>query len=348
MTDLRTRPLGKSPARVSSIGLGTVGMAGFNSKVNYRQFEQAIDAAFQGGIRHFDAAPFYGYGKAEYYLGHALRELGIRDQVTLSTKAGRILKPANRYPDIKGRYAIEWVDALPFVAEYDYSYDGIMRSFEGSQFRLGQDFIDVLLMHDVGEAWHGDQAEIYWKQLADSGYKALDELRRNGYVHAVGLGVNETEAVLRASSEFDFDCALIAGRYSLLNHAPLEGAFDELHKRNVAIIAAGVFNSGILATGSSTEGAYDYQKVPEEIRDRVRRIEVVCEQFGVSLVAAAIEFVKLHPAVSTVLLGAHSAQAVRQNIQAASQQAPKDFWQALKAQGLIPEQAPTDTSVSNT
>lgn len=343
MTDPRSNPLGKSKARVSPIGLGTVGMAGFNNKVTYRQFEEAIDAAFQGGIRHFDAAPFYGYGKAEYYLGHALRELGIREQVTLSTKAGRILKPANRFKEVKGRYAIDWVEPLPFIAEYDYSYDGIMRSVEGSQFRLGVDFIDVLLMHDVGEAWHGDKAEIYWRQLADSGYKALDELRRGAYVHAVGLGVNDTDSVLRASSEFDFDCALIAGRYSLLNHAPLEGAFDELRKRNVSIIAAGVFNSGILATGTKAGNlSYDYQKVPEDILERVRKIEEVCEQFSVKLVSAAIEFVKLHPAVSTVLLGAQNTSAVRENIEAVSQPAPKAFWQELKCRELIPESAPTE------
>jgi D-threo-aldose 1-dehydrogenase len=343
MSDQRNQPLGKSKANVSPIGLGTVGMAGFNNKVTYRQFEEAIDAAFKGGIQHFDAAPFYGYGKAEYYLGHAVRELGIRDQVTLSTKAGRILKPANRFNEVKGRYAIDWVEPLPFVAEYDYSYDGIMRSFEGSQFRLGLDFIDVLLMHDVGEAWHGDQAEIYWKQLTDSGYKALDELRRGGYVSAVGLGVNDTESVLRASSEFDFDCALIAGRYSLLNHAPLEGAFDELHKRNVSIIAAGVFNSGILATGTRAGNlSYDYQKVPGHILERVSEIETVCEQFDVKLVSAAIEFVKLHPAVSTVLLGAQNADAVRENVAAASASAPKAFWQELKNRGLIPGNAPTE------
>jgi D-threo-aldose 1-dehydrogenase len=343
MSELRKNPLGQSAALVSPLGLGMVGMAGYNNHVTYRDVEQAIDAAFQGGIQYFDAAPFYGYGKAEYYLGHAIRELGIRKQVTLSTKAGRILKPANRFQEVKGRYAIDWVDPLPFVAEYDYSYGGIMHAFEGSQFRLGLDFIDVLLMHDVGEAWHGDQAEIYWKQLGDSGYKALDELRRGGYVHAVGLGVNDTDSVLRASSEFDFDCALIAGRYSLLNHAPLEGAFDELRKRKVSIIAAGVFNSGILATGSKAANlSYDYQKVPDDILQRVRQIEAVADRFGVALVSAAIEFVKLHPAVSTVLLGANNADAVRENVQAASQSAPKAFWQELKSRGLIPQNAPTE------
>lgn len=342
MSDLKN-PLGKSKAMVSPLGLGMVGMAGYNHRVTYREVEEAIDAAYKGGIKYFDAAPFYGYGKAEYYLGHAVRELGIRQHVTLSTKAGRILKPANRFQEVKGRYAIDWVEPLPFVAEYDYSYDGIMRSFEGSQFRLGQDFIDVLLMHDVGEAWHGEQAGIYWDQLRTSGYKALDELRSGGYVSAVGLGVNDTESVLRATSEFNFDCALIAGRYSLLNHAPLDGAFAELQKRNVSIIAAGVFNSGILATGTKANNlSYDYQRVPEDILERVRNIEEVCEQFGVSLVSAAIEFVKLHPAVSTVLLGAQNAVAVKENVSAAARSAPKEFWRELKSRGLIPRSAPTE------
>jgi len=344
MSDQRKTPLGKSRALVSPIGLGTVGMAGFNNHVNYRQFEEAIGVAFEGGIQHFDAAPFYGHGKAEYYLGHAIRELGIRQHVTLSTKAGRILKPANRFREVKGRYAIDWVEPLPFVAEYDYSYDGIMRSFEDSQFRLGQDFIDVLLLHDVGEAWHGDQAAIYWDQLNKSGgYRALDELRGGGYISAVGLGVNDTDSVLRASSEFDIDCALIAGRYSLLNHAPLDGAFEELQKRNVSVIAAGVFNSGILATGTKAGNlTYDYNTVPEDILTRVRSIEKVCDAFNVELVSAAIEFVKLHPAVSTVLLGAQNAEAVSTNLQAASRSAPKAFWEMLKVRGLIPEKAPVE------
>ncbi|WP_459570177.1 aldo/keto reductase [Cupriavidus sp. 8B] len=343
MSDSRKHPLGKSQAMVSPLGLGMVGMAGYNHRVSYREVEEAIEAAFKGGIRYFDAAPFYGYGKAEYYLGHAVRELGIRRQVTLSTKAGRILKPANRFQEAKGRYAIDWVEPLPFVAEYDYSYDGIMRSFEGSQFRLGEDFIDVLLMHDVGEAWHGDQAGIYWDQLRNSGYKALDELRSGGYVSAVGLGVNDTDSVLRATSEFNFDCALIAGRYSLINHAPLEGAFVELQRRNVSIIAAGVFNSGILATGTKADNlSYDYQRVPEDILVRVRQIEAVCEQFDVPLVSAAIEFVKLHPAVSTVLLGAQNAAAVLENIGAAAHLVPKAFWHELKSRGLIPGNAPTE------
>ncbi|MGO4264350.1 MULTISPECIES: aldo/keto reductase [unclassified Stenotrophomonas] len=342
MNDPRTNRLGNSQTLVSPIGLGMVGMAGFNNKVNYRQVEEAIDAAYQGGIRHFDAAPFYGYGKAEYYLGHALRELGIRDKVTLSTKAGRVLRPANRFTELKDRYSIGWVDPLPFFAEYDYSYDGIMRSFEGSQFRLGVDFIEILLMHDVGEAWHGDEADIYWRQLAGSGYKALEELRSNGLVSAVGLGVNDTDSVLRASSEFGFDCALIAGRYSLLNHGPLDGAFDELKRRGVGIIAAGVFNSGILATGTKAGTAmYDYQKVPPEILSRVQAIEAVAERHGVSLVAAAIEFVRKHPAVTEVLLGAQNADAVRQNIAAASAVAPAEFWAELKSEGIIPAKAPT-------
>ncbi|RQS26860.1 MULTISPECIES: aldo/keto reductase [unclassified Burkholderia] len=341
-SELRSLPLGKTKTLVSQIGLGTGSMAGLGVKVDYRHFEEAIIAAYDGGIRHFDAAPFYGYGKAEYYLGHAVRELGIRDQVTLSTKAGRVLTPANRSKEIRGRYPINWIDPLPFYHRYDYSYDGIMRSFEGSQFRLGFDFIDILLLHDVGEAWHGDDAEIYWKQLAQSGYKALDELRNAGMVSAVGLGVNETEAVLRATSEFTFDCALIAGRYSLLNHEPLEGAFDELLQRNVSIIAAGIFNSGILATGTrSSTGLYDYASAPSDIVDKVRKIEEVCDQFDISILSAAVEFVKLHPAITMVLMGVQNADSVRENLAATADVAPKEFWLELKRRKLIPEAAPT-------
>lgn len=342
MSDQRKTALGKTSARVSPLGLGTVGMAGFNNKIDYRGFEHAIDTAFQGGIQHLDCAPFYGYGKAEYYLGHAIRELGIRDKVTLSTKVGRVLKPANRASEVKGKYAIDWVDPLPFFPEVDYSYDGIMRSFEGSQFRLGQDFIDVLFIHDIGSAWHGDDADKYWRQLNEGGgYRALDELRSTGQIRAVGLGVNETESVLKASSEFQVDCALIAGRYSLLNHAPLEGDFDTLAKRNVSILGAGIFNSGILATGTKGDNlTFDYAKVPEDVFDTVKRIEAVCERYGVPLVSAAIQFVQRHPAVSSVLLGAHNADAVSENIRSANQSIPDDFWAALKENGLIPDHAP--------
>lgn len=233
-----------------------------------------MKAAYDGGIRYFDCAPLYGFGKAEYNLGHALRELGICDEVTVSTKVGRVLKATSRTEALDTVYGIDWVEPLPFLDTYDYTYDGFMRSFEDSQKRLALDHIDILYVHDLGSTWHGDQADVYWKQIRDGGYRALDELRSSGAVKAVGLGVNETEAVVTVAREFDIDCAMIAGRYSLLNHAPLEGAFDELRQRGVSVVAAGVFNSGVLASGvKNGEASYDYGDVPEDIAKKVAAIE---------------------------------------------------------------------------
>lgn len=339
---LPTRELGRSRVHVTSMGFGTVPVAGFKARVPYAEFETVIKAAFDGGIRYFDCAPMYGFGKAEYNLGHALRELGIRKDVVVSTKVGRILKPESKVPKLHTVYGIEWVEPLPFRDVYDYTYDGVMRSFEDSQKRLALDKIDVLLVHDLGRAWHGDAADIYWKQIRDSGYKALDELRSSGAVSAVGLGVNETESVLKVAREFNIDCSMIAGRYSLLNHAPLESAFAELEQRGVSVIAAGVFNSGILATGvEGRQVTYDYQSVPEAIVKKVKSIQAVCEKYGVSLGAAAIEFVSMHPAVATVVLGAANVDEVKQNLAWAAKPAPAAFWTELKEKGLVPENTPT-------
>jgi len=337
-----TRRLGKSEVAVTSVGFGTVPLAGFKAKASYADFESVIKAAFDGGVKYFDCAPMYGFGKAEYYLGHALRELGIRKDVVVSTKVGRVLKAASRVNKLDTVYGIEWVDPLPFLDTYDYTYDGIMRSFEDSQARLALDYIDVLLVHDLGKSWHGDQADTYWAQIRKSGYKALDELRSSGAVSAVGLGVNETESVVTVAREFNIDCALIAGRYTLLNHAPLEGAFAELQERNVSVIAGGVFNSGILATGVNGPGAtYDYQTVPEAVVKKVHALQSVCAEYGVPLASAAIEFVLMHPAVATVVLGAPGVEEVKQNLASASKVIPTEFWHDLKQQGLIPEGAPT-------
>lgn len=342
MQGFATRNLGATDVSVTSLGLGTVPMAGFNAKVSYGEFEQVVLKAYERGVRYFDTAPMYGFGKAEQFLGHALRVNKLRESVVVSTKVGRVLKPASRTAKLDSVYGIDWVEPLPFLDTYDYTYDGVMRSFEDSQQRLGLDFIDVLLVHDVGTAWHGDQSEFYWDQLRASGYRALDELRSGGYVKAVGLGVNETESVVGVAREFPIDCALIAGRYTLLNHEPLKADFPELARRGVSVIAGGVFNSGILAAGSKGGGTYDYQKVPAGILDTVRRIEEVCVRHGVALPAAAAQFVYRHPAVATVVLGAKNVAEMEQNADALQAEIPGAFWDDLKDAGLIPGEAPLD------
>ncbi|WP_075293059.1 aldo/keto reductase [Pararhizobium arenae] len=346
MSKLETRKLGNSPVEVTSLGLGTVPLSGFNAGVSYSEFEATIMAGFESGIRYFDCAPMYGFGKSEHFLGHALRVNGIRDSVVVSTKVGRVLKPASRTEKLDTVYGIDWIDPLPFLDTYDYTYDGIMRSFEDSQHRLGLDYIDVLLVHDVGRAWHGDQSEFYWNQLRKSGYRALDELRSSKAVSAIGLGVNETDSVVGVAREFAIDCALIAGRYTLLNHEPLTSAFDELISRNVSVIAGGIFNSGILATGASAASAtYDYGKVPPQVIERVKKIEEVCAKFGVSLPAAAMRFVYAHPAVATLLMGAKSSGEVSSNVTSMAEPVPQAFWAELKSRELLPASAPLPSGI---
>ncbi len=341
MSKLARHQLGGSGVTITETGLGGVPLGGFKAKLRFEEALEIVKTAYDGGVRYFDTAPLYGFGKAEYMLGHALRELGIRDEVVVSTKVARVLKPRSRTKAITDVYGIDWIEPLPFLDTYDYTYDGFMRSFEDSQQRLALDFIDVLYVHDLGKAWHGDDAGIYWKQFRDSGFKALDELRSSGAVKAIGLGVNETQSVLEVAREFPIDCSMIAGRYSLLNHAPLDGAFDELLERNVSVAAAGVFNSGVLASGMKAHDAtYDYGKVPEELAKRVVAIEDIAAKHDVSLPVAAIQFVGAHPAVATIVLGAGNADQVAQNVAAFDVVIPDAFWTELKQAGLLPEKAP--------
>lgn len=337
---LYKRRLGATKVEVTRLGLGTVPLSGFGEPANYERFESVVLDAFARGVRYFDSAPMYGLGVSEHFLGHVLRTHGLRDQVIVSTKVGRVLKPASRAKKVETVYGIDWLNCLPFLDVYDYTYDGIMRSFEDSQQRMGLDHIDVLLVHDVGRAWHGDQSEYYWDQLRRSGYKALDSLRSSGAVDAIGLGVNETESVLGVAKEFALDCSMIAGRYTLLNHTPLQSDFPELQRRNISVIAAGVFNSGILAGGT---GTYDYQNAPASVLDRVRALTNVCREFDVSLATAALRFVYEHPAVACVVQGARSGSEVAQNVDASTVHVPDALWDELKRRELIPATAPVST-----
>jgi D-threo-aldose 1-dehydrogenase len=239
-------------------------------------------------------------------------------------------------------FDVGWIGGLPFVESFDYGYDGILRSFEDSQQRLGMDAIDVLLVHDIGRMAHGEGNAHHWKQLQQGGFRALDELRRSGVVKAIGIGVNECEAVIDMSDEFPIDCCLVAGRYTLIDHHALDHFLPEYQRRGIAVIAAGVFNSGILGGGSAGETkVFNYQAAPPAIVERVRRVERICAKHGVALPAAAIQFVAAHPAVTTVLQGAKSVGELTQNVEALSQPTIPSFWQELRQEGLLPEHAPT-------
>ena len=350
MVALEKRALPNGRVNLTALGLGTSPLGGCGVPVSFETFEAVILKAYALGVRYFDVAPLYGLGKSEHFLGHVLRVHGLRSEVVVSTKAGRLLKPASRSARAESLYGINWVDPLPFVDEYDYSYDGIMRSFEDSQQRMGLDHIDILFLHDVSGVWHRESYPTYQRQLRETGYRACDELRRSGAVKAIGLGVNETASVLEVAAEFDLDCSLVAGRYTLLNHAPLTDFFPEAQRRGIGIIAGGVYNSGILAEGSRGNAltrTYDYQAAPESIVRRVKALEVICERHEVRLADAASQFVYAHPAVTSVVQGALTTAHVEQNVASISAPIPQAFWLDLRSDGLIPSEAPLPNGASS-
>jgi len=344
--DVRRR-VGHTSLAVTALGLGSAGLGGLYRDVSEADARATIDAAWEAGVRLFDTAPYYGYTKAEHYVGAALRE-HERDAYVLSTKAGRLMAP-NRGDGARAPRD-GWAHPLPFQPVYDYTYDGILRSFDDSLQRLGVARIDILLVHDIGALTHGEQSAHYWRQLSEGGFKALDELRSSGAVRAVGLGVNEVAAVLDAMRECEIDCALLAGRYTLLEQQTLDALLPECERRGVSIFVGGAFNSGILARGvrhlrespaaASSALKFNYGQAPEAIVERVARIEAVCEAHGVALPSAALQFPYAHGAVSSVLTGASSAGEFAQNLRAFTAPIPGAFWETLRAEGLLDPRAP--------
>jgi D-threo-aldose 1-dehydrogenase len=336
------RPLGRRGLQTTALGMGAAGLAGLYRDVTEEDAQAALDAAWQAGMRTFDVAPYYGYTKAEHRLGRSLR-VRDRDAFVLSTKAGRLMRPraynASRTTPSSG--GNDWVAPLPFEPHFDYTYDGILRSFEDSQQRLGMSQIDVILLHDIGRDTHGEQAGHYWRQLLDGGFRALDELRATRGVRAVGLGVNEVPVILDALREFDIDCALLAGRYTLLEQASLDVLLPECEQRGIGILLGGAFNSGILAQGTKGDLKFNYGAASDEVVRRVQAFEAVCASFDVPLAAAALQFPYAHPAVSSVVTGARTVHEVAQNVASFTRPIPPAFWQGLKDAGLIRVEAPT-------
>jgi D-threo-aldose 1-dehydrogenase len=348
------RKVGRTALEVTALGLGTAGLAGLYTDVTENEARTAIDAAWDAGIRFFDTAPYYGHTKAEHYVGAALRERP-RAEFVLSTKAGRLMRPRR---DAAARAPSNgWAHPLPFEPVFDYTRDGILRSFEDSLQRLGVASVDILLIHDIGPVTHGDRNAHYWRQLSEGGFKALDELRKAGAVRAVGLGVNEAQPIVETMREFDIDCALLAGRYTLLEQGTLDTFLPECERRGVSILVGGAFNSGILAHGvrhlkerrgagdsTASDLKFNYGEAPAEVVERVAGIEAVCDTHGVALPHAALQFPYAHPAVASVLTGARNASEVRQNVDAFTQAIPAAFWDALRAAGLLHPSAPTPRS----
>tara|TARA_B110000046_G_scaffold185681_1_gene228537 strand:+ start:3121 stop:4155 length:1035 start_codon:yes stop_codon:yes gene_type:complete len=333
------RKIGNTDLQVSTLGFGAASLGNLYKAVSDEEAHKTLNAAISSGIELYDTAPRYGLGLSERRLGDALRILPKSDYV-ISTKVGRILTPDHKANVKQLRYGFD--TPMPFDAHYDYTYDGIMRSFEDSLQRLGLAQVDILLVHDIGVDTHGDKDSYYYQQLVASGYKALDELRAQGVIKAVGLGVNETEICERVMSLGQFDCFLLAGRYSLLEQDALDSILPKCEQHDASIILGGPYNSGILATGVKGKAIphYNYEPAPAHIIEKVGKIEDICQQFEVPLAAAALQFPLGHSTVSTVIPGLGSERRVNKTVELFHQNIPNDFWLRLKDAGLLRADAP--------
>ena len=338
-TALTKFPLGATGIQVTELGFGGAGLGNLYREVSDEAVVETLDAAWKQGIRYFDTAPYYGFGLSEARLGAYLRGQG-RSSFVLSTKVGRLLVPAHHVKDAAERHG--FCSPMPFRPVYDYSHDGVLRSFEASLERLGLERIDLLLLHDVGELTHGADHPAVFAEAMDGGYRALDRLRSEGQVRAIGMGVNEWQVCSQAMDHGDFDCFLLAGRYTLLEQDALDGFLPRCQDRGVAVIVGGPYNSGILATGVLGKGQprYNYEPAPDAVIKRVRRIEGVCRKFAVPLPAAALQFPLAHPAVASVIPGQACGEDVRQALACCRHPIPGAFWQALRDAGLMHPEAP--------
>jgi D-threo-aldose 1-dehydrogenase len=329
------RNLGKTPLRVTEIGFGGAPIGNLFAVVAEADARASLAAAWDSGCRFFDTAPLYGYGLSERRVGDALREKP-RDQYVLSTKVGRLLRPG-----LQGRGGgTDFHSPMPFRAEFDYSYDATMRSFEDSLQRLGLDRIDAALIHDIGRDWHGERQPEIFRQAMNGAAKALAALKAAGKVGAIGIGVNEAEVCEQALQAADFDCFLLAGRYTLLEQGPLDRLLPACRKRNVSIIIGGAFNSGLLARVGQPDATYNYGAVPPEIAKRATALHEVCAHHNVPLPAAALQFPLAHPAVASVIPGARNAGEVASHWQWARLKIPAALWEDLRGRGLLHPEAP--------
>jgi D-threo-aldose 1-dehydrogenase len=328
MNPLAKARLGKTCLEVPRLGLGGTALGGLFHDPSDETAKSTIKRALELGINFFDTAPLYGAGKSESRLKRGLEGID-RNSFVLASKVGYALLP----PGSSGGQDLFFPYENPeaFQPTFDFSYDGVMRSLDGSLKRLGLDRIDILHLHDPTD---------HFEEVMKGAYVALDKLRREGVIGAVGVGTTENQTVIRFVQAGDFDCLLLAGRYTLLEHEALREALPLCQAKNVSIIIGGPYNSGILATGAVADALYNYVPATAEILERVRQIEIVCKDYEVPLKAAALQFPLAHPTVAATIPGARSVEEVEENFKFVSHSIPAEFWAALRQQKLIPDEAP--------
>ncbi len=325
---IEARRIGKTQTQVTKLGFGGAPLGAVGDRLAEADAAAIVHRAWEGGIRYFDTAPLYGHGLSERRLGGALSAFP-RDEFTLSSKVGRLLVPAaegERYAGMR--------DSEPFAIRYDYSYEGVRRSIDASLTRLGLDRIDIALCHDIDVWTHGDAQAGVFDAAVQGALPALCELRDQGVVRAVGLGVNEWQVCSEIMDRFEVDCFLLAGRFTLLEQQPLDSFLPKCVERGVSIIIGGPYNSGILATDDRRRATYDYKPSSDELYDRAQAIRRTAERHGVDPRAAALQYPLRHPAVAAVIPGVWARAEVEQNLGFIDTSIPDALWKELAEQGL--------------
>ncbi|MGI9597454.1 MAG: aldo/keto reductase [Acidimicrobiales bacterium] len=325
---LETRSIGRTDRRVTKLGFGGAPLGAVGARIDNAEAAAVVDAAWQSGIRYFDTAPLYGHGLSEKRLGAAL-SAHDRSDFVLSSKVGRLLVPVG-----EGERNPAMNDDEPFAVRYDYSRDGVARSVEASLERLGLDRIDLLLCHDI-DAWtHGDDQPAVYEAAVGGALPAMVELRDQGIVGAVGLGVNEWQVCSQVMDEIDLDCFLLAGRFTLLEQHALDEFLPRCVEQDISVIVGGPYNSGLLATTDRRRATYDYKPVPDDLWDRTTRIRQLCADHEVDIRAAALQYPLRHPAVAAVIPGMWSLDEVEANRRLVDVELPGQLWADLASAGL--------------
>lgn len=330
--------------QVTQLGFGGGTLGDPDEVTEDSQAEATLAAAFEAGIGYFDTAPWYGNTKSEHRIGHYLRARRRRSY-SLGTKVGRVyFRPRDRQAFTSSAWALRWRGGLPFDLRFDYTADGIMRSYEDSLQRLGINRVDALTIHDLDFKHQKDEAGVRrgFEQLdKGGGFAALQGLKDGGEIHAIGAGINHPGMIPRFLDHFAIDYFLIAMPYTLLNQSALDEELPLCQRRGVDVIIGAVFASGILATGARPGAQYGYQPADAATWDKVSRIEAVCRRHQTPLAAAALQFPLAHPRVASVIPGANSPAQVQQNLGHMVHEIPRDLWAELKQEGLLRSDAPT-------
>ncbi len=333
---IEQRPIGKTGLSISRIGFGGAPVGDVRRAPTYAGAQEVLQAAWDQGIRYFDTAPFYGAGLSERRIGDFLRDKP-RDEYVLSTKVGRLLVPDREFALKRFGSA----EAMPFRPVFDFTYDGVMKSYEMSLQRLGLERIDILFLHDLGRFSQGQNHATSFRQATEGGgIRAVEELRASGAVKAIGAGVNEWQIIDELMNHSRFDVFLLANRYTLLDQQVIDTLFPRILREGVAIVDGAPLNSGILATGPVEGAIFDYAPASEAILDKTRRIKALTDKHGTTLIRAALNFPLGHPAITAIIPGFSNIGEFADNMAGYRTAIPAALWNDLRSEGLIHADAP--------